>query len=1161
MKRCVFTFFLLLNVVLSADSVAESTVKLIDSLNNTQKSYRVYTENGAQLILKPQTDLLQAQASLIAEKTGKRVEARLSVKRELIAETVKSVLDSGKEVCGIDFEFSVPDGYAGKKALVVLNFGNGVLLDRTFVLEKGRNRYRFTPKLAAKPFNWNNLKNVLIYFRTSTSPFLEIGEIRLFIRQAAPARPLKLQKMPEPVEILPSGRTFSCFFQRPELKQIESDVQKITVAFNKKELLIHSLAKFKKAPLANETRHDDRVYLDDSLEIFFASALDNRTYDQFCINAKGTVRDERYGFDNDAVMVRNQLEHNFKFSKNISFSENILDIQLRFPLEEFGIEPGKSTLTLMQLAQQIDGVSRVLGISSMNRNFDIASFTPVVFNHRKFGSGKIAIRDLEFSGSGGSAVAAVKAEFSGFKPGKYKLGFIFSTPDYRRIEVDCGSVKIGEKVQTLGFRLPDIPDVNGTYTLFAVLKNSRGDLAVAGVRAVNQKPLEYRFAAGDFQPQLKKYVAGKGVFHAGKIKNISVAENATARTLQTAEIFRKYLSEFAGALAKISTRQNAEAILKIDPALQVKPEGYTVKVTPGKVIITGKDEAGLYYGIQTFIQMVKMPMKRTAESPVKCCEITDYPDMPVRIAYLWHPRSVPGGADVAEGTDVKYICNFIERFAAANKLNYLILRIDKSLMFESHPEFRKHSRKRYISMSDLKEISRFCREHFIEIVPKLPGGGHDGLLDIFPEFREGDWKATADVKHPEYMKIYLGCVQELLDATNCRFFTPGGDEWYFKKRKPGKTSPEDAGKYKQNFLDFHLELHKYLKERNVRMAMLHDMLIPDKNGRNFDIYQTADQLPKDIVVMVWSPSLNEKKLKDKGFELWYVGTGEEIPSGTAKLYNGFGSALYLFGTELSWKFPGAYKRLYKWFISGDAAWNMFSGKKVDAAGNLASGRLSGVQSLFAESANAAAAVETVPIELPASAKNIDRELQRLLPENYPHNSGNLILKKSAEYGNILMKTTNRALAVTPGMAEIVVPVNEKCSSLIFLHSAFETAQYRKSRKPLPRNSVKNVWHRGYPVANHRIVYTDGTVAHIPIRLGAQIDWFQTQPASGIATDTRYMHIAYDQQNRAVFLYQYEWVNPHPEKPVKSLVIAHDNPLKFKSLIFAISRRNVKNMEN
>ena len=166
MKRCVFTFFLLLNVVLSADSVAESTVKLIDSLNNTQKSYRVYTENGAQLILKPQTDLLQAQASLIAEKTGKRVEARLSVKRELIAETVKSVLDSGKEVCGIDFEFSVPDGYAGKKALVVLNFGNGVLLDRTFVLEKGRTRYRFTPKLAAKPFNWNNLKNVLIYFRT-----------------------------------------------------------------------------------------------------------------------------------------------------------------------------------------------------------------------------------------------------------------------------------------------------------------------------------------------------------------------------------------------------------------------------------------------------------------------------------------------------------------------------------------------------------------------------------------------------------------------------------------------------------------------------------------------------------------------------------------------------------------------------------------------------------------------------------------------------------------------------------------------------------------------------------------------------------------------------------------------------------------------------------
>ena len=170
------------------------------------------------------------------------------------------------------------------------------------------------------------------------------------------------------------------------------------------------------------------------------------------------------------------------------------------------------------------------------------------------------------------------------------------------------------------------------------------------------------------------------------------------------------------------------------------------------------------------------------------------------------------------------------------------------------------------------------------------------------------------------------------------------------------------------------------------------------------------------------------------------------------------------------------------------------------------------------------------------------------------------MEKHSQYGNIKMNPTADALLTAPGMKAINIPVNSKCSSLIFLHSAFETASYRKSRKPVPGNSVKNVWHRGYPIGNYKVIYSDNSIAEIPIRLGAQIDWFQVQPASGTATDTRYMHIMYDQQKRPVFLYQYEWVNPHPEKIVKSLVIAHDNPLKFKALTFAISKRNVKNEE-
>ncbi|MBE6402903.1 MAG: hypothetical protein E7039_04180 [Lentisphaerae bacterium] len=1144
-----------------ASDNGEKPLVLIGAKNNTPQSYRIYKENGAVLTIKSQNGMLSAHAELKAADPAKRVEARLSVKRELIAQLVNSAIAGKQDICGIDFEFDAPAESAGKKVLVLLNLGNNTLLDRHIVLESGRHRYRFTPKLAAKPFNWNSLKNVLIYFRENTARSFSTGEIRLFAKPAAPGRKLQLTAMPQTVEILPGGTVFDTFYKRPELRQETGNIQKIKVSFDRKNLYIHSQAKFSKKPLANEKRHDDRVYQDDSLEIFFSSLLDNSTYDHFCINALGTVRDERHGFDPVAVMVRNQLEHDFKFSKKISFKDGVLDINLTFPMEEFLLTPGKSTFTLMQLAQQIDGVSRVLGISSMNRNFDIASFTPVVFNHNAFGNGRIAIEQIEFAGNGGSAKAAVKLKINGVKPGQYRLSFIFSTPDKRKVEINYGKIKITRPEEIINPTVLNVPDVDGIYRVFAILKNARNDLLVSSTQAVNQRPVAYRFGAGDFQPQVKKFIPAKGVFNAGKVKNISIAANATLRTEKSANILRKYLADFAGASAAVKRGGNADIQLQVDPELKVKAQGYKLTVTPQKVIITGKDEPGLYYGIQTFVQMIKMPMKRTLNSPVRCCEITDYPDLERRIAYLWHPRSVPGGAEVAEGTDVKYICSFIERFAAANKLNTLMLRIDKSLMFESHDRFKKFKHKRYLTMKDVRAISRFCEDHFIEIMPKFPGGSHDALIDIFPEFREGDWKATANVKHPEYMKTYLACVQELLDATGCKMFTPGSDEWYFKKRKPGVTPPEDAKRYSQNFLDFHFTLHKFLKERNVRMVICHDMLIPDKNGRNFDIYRNADKLPEDIAVMVWSISPNEKTLKQKGFELWFVGTGEDIPYGTAKLYSGYGSSLYLFGTELAWRFPGAYKRLYKWFISGDVGWNIFTRNDLDAPHGLASGRLAGVQSLFAESANPAASCETIPLVLPEKyLKNIDRELHRLLPENYPAATGNLVMEKHSQYGNIKMNPTADALLTAPGMKAINIPVNSKCSSLIFLHSAFETASYRKSRKPVPGNSVKNVWHRGYPIGNYKVIYSDNSIAEIPIRLGAQIDWFQVQPASGTATDTRYMHIMYDQQKRPVFLYQYEWVNPHPEKIVKSLVIAHDNPLKFKALTFAISKRNVKNEE-
>ena len=50
--------------------------------------------------------------------------------------------------------------------------------------------------------------------------------------------------------------------------------------------------------------------------------------------------------------------------------------------------------------------------------------------------------------------------------------------------------------------------------------------------------------------------------------------------------------------------------------------GYSLAITPQKITITGKG-AGLFYGVQSLIQLLPLDMAATAKIP--CAQIDDYP--------------------------------------------------------------------------------------------------------------------------------------------------------------------------------------------------------------------------------------------------------------------------------------------------------------------------------------------------------------------------------------------------------------------------------------------------------------------------------------------------------------------------------------------------------
>jgi hexosaminidase len=76
-----------------------------------------------------------------------------------------------------------------------------------------------------------------------------------------------------------------------------------------------------------------------------------------------------------------------------------------------------------------------------------------------------------------------------------------------------------------------------------------------------------------------------------------------------------------------SNRTAAGLIVINNSDTDMPAEGYTLKVTPQKIILTGKN-AGLFYGVQTLLQLLHESANGSYTLP--CVEISDSPRFPYR---------------------------------------------------------------------------------------------------------------------------------------------------------------------------------------------------------------------------------------------------------------------------------------------------------------------------------------------------------------------------------------------------------------------------------------------------------------------------------------------------------------------------------------------------
>ena len=141
--------------------------------------------------------------------------------------------------------------------------------------------------------------------------------------------------------------------------------------------------------------------------------------------------------------------------------------------------------------------------------------------------------------------------------------------------------------------------------------------------------------------------------------------------------------------------------------LAIVPQGYRIEINDDRIEIFAADDAGVFYARQTLAQLAKL------HHALPCCTINDSPDFPARGVMLDVSR------DKVPTMDTLFA--LIDRLASW-KINQLQLYIEHTFAYPDHRTVWEHASP--FTAEDIRELDRYCRERFVELVPNQNSFGH-----------------------------------------------------------------------------------------------------------------------------------------------------------------------------------------------------------------------------------------------------------------------------------------------------------------------------------------------------------------------------------------------------------------------------------------------------
>ena len=211
---------------------------------------------------------------------------------------------------------------------------------------------------------------------------------------------------------------------------------------------------------------------------------------------------------------------------------------------------------------------------------------------------------------------------------------------------------------------------------------------------------------------------------------------STEESKAVANFFAKKLKTSTGfdlAVNDVMDESKGSIKLAINPDLDMNEEGYKLEVTSDNIFIVAKTPAGLFYGMQTVLQL--LPAEIESKSVVKtdwtlpCVSIEDAPRFSYRGVHLDPCRHFMTVEETKRQLDVMAMLKINRMHWHLTEDQGWRIEIKKypklTEIGATRVEGEKTTHSGYYTQEEIKDVVAYAAERFITVVPELETPGHE----------------------------------------------------------------------------------------------------------------------------------------------------------------------------------------------------------------------------------------------------------------------------------------------------------------------------------------------------------------------------------------------------------------------------------------------------